>query len=74
MADIAEHVQDANIVQYADDVTLIVSAETPEAAQNQMNRALEQFHAYMTTNRLAPEATKHSYSSQQHQKSYITQR
>eukprot|EP00665_Eupelagonemidae_sp_cell47_P001288 gene1288-4896_t len=55
---IEEAVTAAEIVQYADDTTLVVSAETPEEAEEKMNDALKQFQEYATGNRLAAEPTK----------------
>eukprot|EP00662_Eupelagonemidae_sp_cell21_P015808 gene15808-biopygen88115 len=57
-ADISETVKSATISQYADDVTLVVTADTADAAVEQMNRALAEFEEYATGNRLAAEPAK----------------
>eukprot|EP00666_Eupelagonemidae_sp_cell4sb_P004246 gene4246-biopygen27018 len=57
-ADIADVVKSADIVQYADDCTLAVSAKTTEEAVSKMNDALGQFEEWATGNRLAAEPTK----------------
>eukprot|EP00662_Eupelagonemidae_sp_cell21_P003516 gene3516-biopygen117791 len=57
-ADIGETVKSAMISQYADDVTLVVSAATADEAVEQMNRALAEFEEYATGNRLAAEPSK----------------
>eukprot|EP00665_Eupelagonemidae_sp_cell47_P004260 gene4260-1042_t len=57
-ADIADVVKDADIVQYADDCTLAISAKTTEEAISKMNKALGQFEEWATGNRLAAEPTK----------------
>ena len=49
---------DATISQYADDCTLVVTAETAAGAVTEMNRALQEFSDYAAGNRLAAEPTK----------------
>ena len=57
-ADIGESVQAADIVMFADDVTLVVGGATQVEARHRMNTALAQFHAWATANRLAPQPSK----------------
>eukprot|EP00660_Eupelagonema_oceanica_P019794 gene19794-biopygen2769 len=56
--DIADHVTGCDIVQYADDITVVVSAETAAEAVRCANSALERLMQYATKNRLAPEPSK----------------
>eukprot|EP00660_Eupelagonema_oceanica_P019644 gene19644-biopygen39910 len=56
--DIGNHVKGCEIVQYADDITVMVSASTADEAVEKANSALAQLAAYATTNRLAPEPSK----------------
>eukprot|EP00660_Eupelagonema_oceanica_P019759 gene19759-biopygen2698 len=56
--DIGDHVRGCELVQYADEITIVVSAGTAEAAVEKANRALAQLTTYATTNRLAPEPSK----------------
>jgi ribonuclease HI len=56
--DIGEAVTRAEKVQFADDVTLVVSSEKQSDAIGKMNMALEQFGEYAQANRLAAEPTK----------------
>ena len=57
-ADIAETVKGVHITQYADDVTLTVTAETVQEVMKMMNAALAAFVEYATGNRMAAEPTK----------------
>eukprot|EP00666_Eupelagonemidae_sp_cell4sb_P004626 gene4626-biopygen1733 len=57
-ADLQEALGDIAAVQYADDVTLVASADTAAEATEQMNAALAIFQEYATGNRLAVEPTK----------------
>eukprot|EP00666_Eupelagonemidae_sp_cell4sb_P017800 gene17800-biopygen12348 len=54
-ADIMDTVKSAEIVQYADDVTLVAAADTLEDAVEKMNRALAEFQQYATGSRIAAE-------------------
>eukprot|EP00660_Eupelagonema_oceanica_P019559 gene19559-biopygen27315 len=56
--DVREHVRGAHIVQYADDITLVVSAKCPNEVTASMNKALAQLQEYANANRLAPEPSK----------------
>eukprot|EP00663_Eupelagonemidae_sp_cell21sb_P002140 gene2140-biopygen6461 len=56
--DLADAVKSADICQYADDVTLTVTAETPGEAVELMNQALREFSTYAAGNRLAAEPSK----------------
>ena len=51
-------VKSADIIQYADDVTLVVTAETTEEAISKMNKALKEFQEFARGNRLAVEPSK----------------
>ncbi|MDP6529024.1 MAG: reverse transcriptase domain-containing protein, partial [Gemmatimonadota bacterium] len=57
-ADIGRYVTAADIVMYADDVTLVTSHKDPSQARDQMNEALSQLADYARGNRIAPEPTK----------------
>eukprot|EP00666_Eupelagonemidae_sp_cell4sb_P017982 gene17982-biopygen3469 len=57
-ADIMDTVKSAEIVQYADDVTLVAAADTLEDAVEKMNRALAEFQQYATGSRIAAEPSK----------------
>ena len=57
-ADLAQTVTEGDLVVYADDITLIVSAKDPLHAQQKMNRALAQLAEYAGRNRIAPEPSK----------------
>jgi ribonuclease HI len=57
-SDIQDALGDTATVQYADDVTIVTSAESVEEAVSKMNAALQRFQEYATGNRLAAEPTK----------------
>ena len=57
-ADIGDIVKTARIVQYADDMTLVATGNSPEEAAEEMNEALLEFQEYATGSRLAAEPTK----------------
>eukprot|EP00666_Eupelagonemidae_sp_cell4sb_P017912 gene17912-biopygen33807 len=57
-ADLTTSIEGVQIMQYADDVTLIVTAETAKEAVATMNQALAEFTRYATGNRLAVEPSK----------------
>eukprot|EP00666_Eupelagonemidae_sp_cell4sb_P003488 gene3488-1696_t len=46
------------VVQFADDVTLVVRGSTPAEATARMDDALAQYHAWATSNRISPEPKK----------------
>eukprot|EP00660_Eupelagonema_oceanica_P019712 gene19712-biopygen17926 len=56
--DIADHVNGCDLVQYADDITVVVSANTAAEAAELANSALERLMQYATRNRLAPQPSK----------------
>eukprot|EP00666_Eupelagonemidae_sp_cell4sb_P001473 gene1473-biopygen21557 len=56
--DIGAAVSGAKLIQYADDVTLCVSAGTIDAARDKMNAALEEFESFSKANRLVPQPAK----------------
>ena len=57
-ADMGQHVTAAELVTYADDVTLVTSHKDPEKARARMDVALEQLATYARRNRIAPEPSK----------------
>ncbi len=57
-ADIEDAIADAEIVQYADDITLVTAHKDPDAAVTKMNQALESVNRYTDGNWLAVEPTK----------------
>eukprot|EP00660_Eupelagonema_oceanica_P019476 gene19476-biopygen39631 len=56
--DVGENVHGARIVQYADDMTLVVSAKSQQETIALMDQALGQLQEYATASRLAPEPSK----------------
>eukprot|EP00666_Eupelagonemidae_sp_cell4sb_P002548 gene2548-biopygen33462 len=58
MADLQEAITAASVVQYADDVTLVVTADTMEEACSKMNQSLDEFQKYAVGSRLAAEPSK----------------
>eukprot|EP00666_Eupelagonemidae_sp_cell4sb_P017802 gene17802-biopygen18929 len=56
--DIGAAVSGAKLIQYADDVTLCVSARTIDGAREKMNAALEEFESFSKANRLVPQPAK----------------
>eukprot|EP00660_Eupelagonema_oceanica_P019048 gene19048-biopygen43094 len=56
--DIGNHVKGCELLQYAYDITVVVSAGTADEAVGKANSALAQLAAYATANRLAPEPSK----------------
>ena len=57
-ADLAAHVTEAEVVAYADDITLLVSDRDPKRCQERMDRALAQLDCYCRRNRIVPSPTK----------------
>eukprot|EP00664_Eupelagonemidae_sp_cell27_P001564 gene1564-gene1921 len=57
-ADIGKYVTAADIVMYADDITMVVGHKDSEVAKERMNTALNQLAAYAKANRIAPGPTK----------------
>jgi ribonuclease HI len=51
--DLARHVVDAEVVQFADDVTLVVRAPSKDELQQKVERALEQYQRYLAEHRMA---------------------
>ena len=60
-ADLQAHITKAEVVMYADDVTLIASGDTVDDMRKNMTEALSEFHAYATANRVLPEPEKTQY-------------
>eukprot|EP00661_Eupelagonemidae_sp_cell13_P009236 gene9236-biopygen15232 len=56
--DLPSNIHSAQVVQYADDVTLITTGKTVEQARDQMNKALREYWQYATANRVLPEPGK----------------
>eukprot|EP00662_Eupelagonemidae_sp_cell21_P021783 gene21783-biopygen31837 len=57
-ADLQEALGDTAVVQYADDITLVVASKSPVEARDKMDSALKKFQEYAVGNRLAAEPTK----------------
>eukprot|EP00661_Eupelagonemidae_sp_cell13_P017451 gene17451-biopygen20377 len=59
--DLPQHIHSAEVVLYADDCTLVASGDTIEEARDNMTKALAEYHAYATANRILPEPEKTQY-------------
>ena len=57
-ADIQEAMPTTQITQFADDVTIVATADRPHEAIVSMNRSLAEFDRYAAGNRMAPEPEK----------------
>eukprot|EP00660_Eupelagonema_oceanica_P013114 gene13114-biopygen17663 len=56
--DVSDAVRSAEVVQFADDITLIARGRTRDEACSAMNEALAQYHSWATENGIAPEPEK----------------
>eukprot|EP00662_Eupelagonemidae_sp_cell21_P057749 gene57749-biopygen112317 len=57
-ADIGEYIKEAQLVTYADDITIVCSHKDAQVARAMMNRALGQLGEWARSNRIAPEPSK----------------
>jgi len=57
-ADISEGITEAEITQFADDVTLVVSDRNAESAVEKANKAMAEFSSFAAGNRMAAEPSK----------------
>ena len=57
-ADLAQHVTEAEVVAYADDITLVASDRDPQLCRARMDRALAQLGEYCRRNRIAPNSSR----------------
>lgn len=57
-ADLRQGIREAEITQFADDITLVVSDQDCGKARLKANAAMEEFHEYAAGNRLAAEPSK----------------